>query len=240
MNLCFINPQRTAGEPQLSPMGILAVNPSDSHGFGALAKRYGLQRHVLFNAELYAGDSLFLAGPAVGAPMATICLEKLIALGATQVILYGWCGALTPSLHSGELFMPTSFLSEEGTSAHYPIPGARFDPSLQAALMKVLTAEGYCPKQGAIWTTDAVYRETREKVEAYGAQGIMAVDMEYAALRAVAVFRQVRFAAVMLVSDELFHQEWTPRFVQKSFRADSKKILDRLCALIQSNEVVPA
>ena len=106
-------------------------------------------------------------------------------------------------------------------------------------MLEVLTTKESSPKQGAIWTTDAVYRETRDKVANYASQGIKAVDMEYAALKAVAGFRHVSFAAVMLVSDELFHQEWTPRFVQKSFRSDSKKILDRLCALIPFSEVVP-
>ena len=239
MTTCLINPQRTKGEPQLSPVGILAVNPSDSGCFAALAKQYGLQRHFLFNAELYAGDALFLAGPAVGAPMAAICLEKLIALGATRIILYGWCGSLTPALRVGDLFMPTSSLSEEGTSVHYPHLDVRGDSSWPFFLKDVLKAKGFDPKEGAIWTTDAVYRETKKKVELYGSQGILAVDMEYAALQAVAAFRQVCFAAVMLVSDELFHQEWTPRFVQKSFRTDSQQILKRLCALIQSNEVVP-
>jgi uridine phosphorylase len=239
MTPCVINPQRNNGEPQLPPVGILAVNPADSTCFAELAKRYGLQKHFLFNSNLYSGNSLFLAGPAVGAPMASICLEKIIAMGATQIILYGWCGSLTPSLRSGDLFMPTSSVSEEGTSVHYQHIDARVDDSLRSALLAVLTTNTISPKQGAIWTTDAVYRETREKVTNYASQGIMAVDMEYAALKAVAGFRHVHLAAVMLVSDELYHQEWTPRFVQKSFRSDSKRILDRLCALIQFSEVVP-
>ncbi len=223
----------------MPPVGILAVNPADSSCFAELAKRYGLQKHFLFNSNLYFGNSLFLAGPAVGAPMAAICLEKIIALGATQIILYGWCGSLTPSLCIGDLFMPTSSVSEEGTSVHYQQTVAGVDDSLQTSLLDVLTTNAISPKQGAIWTTDAVYRETREKVADYASRGIMAVDMEYCALKAVAGFRHVHLAAVMLVSDELYHQEWTPRFVQKSFRSDSKRILDRLCTLIQFSEVVP-
>lgn len=220
-------------------MGILAVNPSDTSCFPELAQRYDLQRHFLFNASLYYGKSLFLAGPAVGAPMAAICLEKIIALGATRIILYGWCGALLPSLRIGDLFVPTSALSEEGTSAHYQPSAASIDQSLQNILLDTLTTGGYRPKQGPIWTTDAVYRETREKIETYGSRGVMAVDMEYAALRAVAAFRQVSLAAVMLVSDELFHQEWASRIAHKSFRADSKNLLDRLCVFIRSGEVIP-
>ena len=207
----------------MPPVGILAVNPPDSTCFTELARRYGLQKHFLFNSNLYSGNSLFLAGPAVGAPMATICLEKIIALGATQIILYGWCGSLSPALRIGDLFMPTSSLSEEGTSAHYHHTGERGGQQqpLHTSLVDILTTEGISPKQGAIWTTDAVYRETRDKVARYASRGIKAVDMEYAALKAVAGFRQVNLAAILLVSDELFHQEWAPRFVQKSFRADS-------------------
>ncbi len=170
--------------------------------------------------------------------MATICLEKIIALGATDIILYGWCGSLSPSLRMGDVFLPTSALSEEGTSSHYSQSATTFDDSLSVVLREKLTAQGHNPKQGPIWTTDAVYRETREKVRRYSSDGILAVDMEYSALRAVASFRQVRLAAVMLVSDELYHAEWTPRFVDKSFRAASKQILAKLCALISTQEVV--
>lgn len=222
----------------MPPVGILAVNPSDSSCFAELAKKYGLQKHFLFNSNLYSGKPLFLAGPAVGAPMAALCLEKIIALGATQIILYGWCGSLTPSLRTGDLFMPTRSVSEEGTSGHYQHPVARVDDSLHTSLLEVLATNAINPKQGVIWTTDAVYRETKGKVADYAAQGVMAVDMEYAALKAVAGFRHVQFAAIMLVSDELYHQEWTPRFVQKTFRSDSKRMLDRLCALIHLSEVV--
>lgn len=239
MTICVINPQRIKGEPRLPSVGILAVNPSDTSCFPVLAKRYDLQRHFLFNSNLYCGKALFLAGPAVGAPMAAICLEKIIALGATRIILYGWCGALLSALRLGDIFVPTSALSEEGTSAHYQHSAAPQDDSLQMRMIAALTTWGFKPKQGPIWTTDAVYRETMEKIQRYGSQGVMAVDMEYAAIRAVASFRHVSLTAVMLVSDELFHQEWASQIAHKSFRADSKNLLDRLCAFIQSGEVIP-
>jgi len=239
MTTCVINPQRNPGEPRLSPAGILAVNPSDTTAFHDLGKRYDLQRAFLFNSELYAGSEFFLSGPAVGAPMAVLCLEKLIALGATRIILYGWCGSLVPSLDVGDLFVPTECLSEEGTSRHYPHPGhPAIDDSLSLELCNALSTLGYQPKQGLIWTTDAVYRETRDKVRRYGAQGVMAVEMEYAALRAVANFRGVRLAAVFMVSDTLYQQEWTPKFHKKTFRAASKNLLGQLCAMLQSSGLV--
>lgn len=237
MSLCIINPEKKKGESSLSRTGILAINPSDCSCLAQLAQQHHLKRQFFFNAQLYSNSSLFVGGPAVGAPMATICLEKMIALGATRIILYGWCGSLAPVLRVGDLFLPTAGLSEEGTSAHYQNPDARWDDTLQVALAGALKNCGFAPKQGPIWTTDAVFRETREKVEQYSAQEIMAVDMEYTALRTVAAFRHVLLAAVMLVSDELFHREWTPQFIHKSFRSDSKMILDKLCHLVVAGEV---
>jgi len=238
MSDCIINPERGKGEPELPPTGILAVNPADSSGFVGLAGHYGLKRQALFHAQLYSNNTFFLAGPAVGAPMAAICLEKLIALGARRIIVYGWCGSLHRSLGVGNLFVPTEGLSEEGTSGHYQEEDTRDDRSLHPWLINALTQEGFRPSLGPIWTTDAVYRETREKVERYRMQGVLAVDMEYTALRSVAAFRRVSLAAVMLVSDELFHREWAPRFQHKQFRADSRRVLERLCAVIHTGEVV--
>jgi uridine phosphorylase len=236
MSTCIINPMRNKGEPHLPTTGILAVNPSDASGFTDLARQYVLQKHPFFNAQLYSNETFFLAGPAVGAPMAAICLEKLIVLGASRIVVYGWCGSLHPSLVTGELFLPTAGLSEEGTSVHYQSQTRCCDDFLRQQFVHALRREGYQPKQGQIWTTDAVYRETREKVERYSAQGILAVDMEYTALCSVAAFREVSLTAVMLVSDELFQREWTPRFHHKQFRADSRRVLKKLCAIIQSGE----
>jgi uridine phosphorylase len=236
MSTCIINPLKSKGEPSLPGTGILAVNPSDSSCFTGLAGQYGLKKHAFFNAQLYSNSTFFLAGPAVGAPMAVICLEKLIALGAARIVVYGWCGALNPSLAAGELFVPTGGLSEEGTSVHYQSPIPWSSDFLHLQLVDALTREGYQPKQGPIWTTDAVYRETREKVERYSDQGILAVDMEYTALCSVAAFRRVNLAAVMLVSDELFHREWTPRFQHKKFRSESRRVLEKLCAILPTSE----
>jgi len=238
MSDCIINPARSPKDPHLPPIGVLAVNPADSPCFASLARRHGLERHDLFHAQLLANDSFFLAGPAVGAPMAAICLEKLIALGARRILVYGWCGSLHPALAAGELFIPTGGVSEEGTSGHYQGPVASNDDSWRVALINALTTGGFSGvKQGLIWTTDAVYRETREKVERYGAQGILAVDMEFTALRSVAAFRQVDLAAAMLVSDELFHRSWSPRMHRKRFRSQSRRILECLCSFIQGGKI---
>ena len=229
---CVIHPRRNKGEATVPKLGILAVNPADRTGFAGLAGRFGLRPQPLFHAQLHRNERFFIAGPAVGAPMATLCLEKLIALGARRIVVYGWCGSLHPSLRIGNLFVPSWGLSEEGTSPHYQTEDAFEGDDLRQRLVEVLSASGHQPTVGRIWTTDAVYRETRSKVERYSAEGIMAVDMEYTALRAVAAFRRVGLAAVMLVSDELFHRQWVPSMQHKRFRAASLQVLGHLCHLL--------
>lgn len=238
MTTCLINPFRKKGEPELASIGILAVNPSDSLSFANLGKRYALKRHDLFHAQVYHGDKFFLAGPAVGAPMAVLTLEKLIALGACKILVYGWCGSLHSSMNVGSLFTPTGEgVSEEGTSSHYPLNGDSFDHVWQKQLIDLLSKTGVRVHQGPIWTTDAPYRETKDKVEKYGSQGVLAVDMEYTALRTLAVFRQVSLAAIMMVSDELFHREWMPRFQYKRFQSQSRKVLSQLCMFLHEGEL---
>jgi uridine phosphorylase len=233
---CIINPERGRGEPVLPEIGILAVNPAEAPVLAAYAKEAQMQRAFLFHSNLYYSDRLFLAGPAVGAPMAVMCLEKLIALGARKIILYGWCGSLQEELRVMDILLPTKALSEEGTSRHYQgdFQGdlqktVSSSPQLHEHLGRLLSAASISCQTGKIWTTDAPYRETRSKIADYAAQGICGVDMEFSALCSVAAFRGVELAAAMLVSDEVWRQPWQPQFSRKEFKRKSRKLLTLLC-----------
>ena len=161
-----------------------------------------------------------LAGPFLGAPQAVLGLEKLIALGARRVLVTGWCGSLQPDLRIGDLVMPSGALSEEGTSKHYPLEGddPEADPDLRRRLADAVARRGLTARTGRIWSTDAPYRETRDKVRASRDAGLLAVDMEMSALLTVAAFRGVRLAALLTVSDELFDLTWRHGFSSDRLR----------------------
>ena len=241
MEQCILNPERSKGEPQLPATGILAVNPSDIAFLASYAGQNSLKRHFLFNSNLYSSDRLFLAGPAVGAPMAVLSLEKLIALGCKRVILYGWCGSLQKGLAAMDILLPGQGVSEEGTGDHYPVPDA---PAMDMAdSLDNLVATGLQEQQlkfqrGAVWTTDAPYRETVSKVKKHTADGVYGVDMEYTALRRVAAFRGIELAAVMLVSDELWHTPWKPHYSFKTFKQRSRSLLELLCGFVDNDACV--
>ena len=233
----LITPCRGKGEPAIAGPVLFFVNPGDAPSIVSEAKRLGAEKRFLFHSNLFAlpGEPpLYWAGPGLGAPAAVLVLEKLIALGATKIIIYGWCGSLVQSLRAGDIFLPTRGLSEEGTSVHYP--GARppeANPDLHRQLAMALPAAcGNVIKQGPIWTTDAPYRETRQKIRDYGRRGIMAVDMEFSALCTVAAFRGVSLAAAMLVSDELFHESWRPHYQNKDFKRKSMDVFHMLSDLL--------
>ncbi|MFA6283159.1 MAG: nucleoside phosphorylase [Desulfurivibrionaceae bacterium] len=231
MSEVVVHPSRGKNEPQLPACGLLLVNPSEARQAARISGQEGWTRHFLFHSNLFSAQAppAFWAGPAVGAPMAVICLEKLIALGARRIIVGGWCGSLRPDLGVGELVLPAWGISEEGTSAHYPVEGSsESSPRLRKELKDFFAATGKELREGPIWTTDGLYRETTEKVVRYGAEGILAVDMEFSALVQVAAFRKIELAAVMMVSDLLWQDSWQPAFQAKEFRGRSQLLVGDL------------
>ena len=117
-------------------------------------------------------------------------------------------------------------MSNEGTSAHYPINSRpeSHAPARQL-LSEQLAAQELTIRTGPIWTTDGPYRESVAQVNRYGRQGVLGVDMEYGALVAAAAFRKIELTAVLLVSDELWSGKWKPGFRTKGFRKKSSEIL---------------
>ncbi len=233
MSKVVITPRREKGDPQLPEKGLFLVNPSEASLAGRYAKEAGWQRYFLFNSNLYVNSdpdgSFFVAGPAVGAPMAVMALEKLIALGAKKIIALGWCGSLSEKLQVGDILLPTETVCEEGTSAHYPVEGLiKPDSGLLQTLSSQLANLNGNVHQGGCWTTDAPFRELREKVSRYRENGILGVDMETSALLNLAAFRSVKLASVLLVSDETWREPWQPMFNRKAFKQKSRLLFETL------------
>ncbi len=103
---------------------------------------------------------------------------------------------------------------DEGTSHHYiggDVP-VQPDPALTGRLEVALGDAGLSYAKGPTWTTDAIYRETPLEVRHFREQGALVVEMEGAALFAVAQYRGARIASCFSVSDTLAYLEWRPEF----------------------------
>jgi purine-nucleoside phosphorylase len=94
-------------------------------------------------------------------------------------------------------------------------------------------SQGLAVRTGPVWSTDAPYRESLAQVGTLKKKGILGVDMEFAALAAVAAFRKVTLTAVFLVSDELWSGTWKSGFRNKEFKKKSRTILSFLADFCQ-------
>jgi uridine phosphorylase len=235
----LITPTRIDEEPRIGPDAIMISIAPELRAMAEItnAEKTALKIMCPFEFFLIKKEEkppLAMAGPLLGAPQAAIVLEKLIALGAQRLWVLGWCGSLQPDLRIGDLIIPTTALSEEGTSAHYPVAekGRRTDSILNEHLENALQKANLPFTTGPVWTTDAIYRETQTKVAEYGNKGILAVEMEMSALITVAAYRLVALAGVLVVSDELSSLEWHPGFRGETVKNKSReacKVLVDLC-----------
>jgi uridine phosphorylase len=226
---CLINPKKSRSEPDIDPLALLIPLPGDLQrmtrlfrGAASLCYKNNLLKVFQLNDS---SRTIGVAGPAVGAPQAVMILEKLIALGARRVIFLGWTGGLNPSLNPGDLILPDEAISEEGTSRHYSDEiSSRPSLPLLRAIKKALKEEGLSFKQGSVWTTDAPYRETTEKVKVFQSQGVLGVDMETSAFFTVGTFRGIEAVAILIVSDDLSNLTWRHGFREPRFLEARRRV----------------
>lgn len=229
----IIHPRKGKNEKPLPANGVMLVTPAEARCGHDVYISSGGKRQFLYNSTLtVAADRLsFCAGPAVGAPMAAMTMEKLIALGARRIVMFGWCGAAAAPLSVGDLVIGGRPVHGEGTSCYYPVDKGAL-PSARAVddLRRLCVDEAKLSvHEGAIWTTDAPYREDRKYIaKLVENDDVVAVDMEYTALCSVAAFRGVEFAAVFLVSDLLYEKGWRTGARDSGFKEMSDKIIGLL------------
>jgi uridine phosphorylase len=165
----------------------------------------------------------------IGAPVAAVVLEELIALGTRLVVTLGVAGSLRSDLLVGDIVVADHGIRDEGVSHHYLVPGepAVADPYLSRRVEAALVAARLRPRRGTTWTIDAIYRETVAEARHFADQGALCVEMEAAALFAVAAVRGVSLAAVFCISDSLAEAEWDPHY-------DSERLTRRVWAAFEA------
>lgn len=178
----------------------------------------------------YHGQRLAFFHPGVGASIAAGLLEEAIAFGCRKFIACGGCGVLEPEIAVGHLVVVSGAVRDEGVSYHYLPPGREViaDERGVNALVKGLNERGVPYRVGKTWTTDAPYRETVKKIARRKEEGCLVVEMESAALMAVAQFRGAIFGQALYGGDDLSGAEWDHREWQA--RSDIRESLFWLCA----------
>jgi purine-nucleoside phosphorylase len=241
----IINPKRSRGSSELGPVVLMVATESDLMLLCELLNLDENSFRKLFISKLYVDTekkpNIAVVGPFVGAPYAVILLETLIAWGAEKIIFFGWCGAISDKVKIGDVILPDSAIIDEGTSSQYfsDISLSKPSPLIVAQAREFLFGKDFRFHHGKIWSTDAVFRETRDKVLSFQKQNVLAVDMETSSVFTVAKFREVDAGGILIVSDELSTLKWRPGFKDKRFeqnRRSACRMVMELCQkmLIQS------
>lgn len=163
-------------------------------GTGHPSKAWACYHTDLFEFES-AGTTCGVVGCAVGAPFAVLVAEEMIASGCELVVSITSSGQIVAAGPTPYFVLIERALRDEGASYHYAAPSAYSElPGLTRDLADRLCRAREGLRRGATWTTDAPFRETRGRIERARSLGILAVEMEAAALYA---FARARNAAVL-------------------------------------------
>jgi uridine phosphorylase len=161
----------------------------------------------------YDGKRVALALGFLGAAGSAGMLEELIAMGCKKFIVCGGAGVLQKDIAVGHLIIPASAVRDEGVSYHYVEPSREIECNKH--VLEVIEKEfqklDIKYVKAKTWTTDAFYRETKDKISLRVSEGCLTVEMEAAAFFAVAKFRNVQLGQILYGGDDLSSEEWDDR-----------------------------
>lgn len=157
-------------------------------------------------------DVLIVLGQ-VGCPACGGNLDLLHAMGVTKVVFCGGGGVLDSRIDVGRLMLVDGAIRDEGFSYHYVEPSRIIytDKQVTDKMAASLERRGIPYFRGLCWTTDALFRETEERVARRREEGASVVEMEQAGCIAVARFRGFDYGAVIYGGDDVASEEWQHR-----------------------------
>ncbi len=164
------------------------------------------ERGMLGFTGTYRGEPVSVQSTGMGCPSASIVTEELIQLGAKNLLRVGTCGGYDPNLRLGDLIVATSATAQDGTVSSITqgvpyAPAAHFD--LVHAAHHAAEDAGRRTSIGPIVSSDLFYDPTEKPAQLWGNLGVLAVEMEAAAIFTIAAMRGVRAGCLLTVSDTI-------------------------------------
>ena len=193
--------------------------------------------HTALDTFALAGQTVGIVGCAVGAPFAVLVAEQLFASGCRLLLSLTSAGQITPAGSPPYFVIIDRALRDEGTSYHYAAPSdyGGADPHLVARAVEALKRKHLNIVVGSSWTTDAPFRETAEAIAAAHSKGVLAVEMEAAALYAFACATGARVLCLAHVTNVMGQME---RDFEKGHADGTAEALRILEAIAQSLEAI--
>ena len=153
----------------------------------------------------YGETPVTVCSTGIGCPSAAIAVEELRAVGVETLLRVGTTGALQGGIEIGDMVVATGAAKDEGTTRRYEADTIPAVPDFEVlrALVDAADAAGEAVHVGPVATDDAYYAETEAYVEAWEAAGLLAVEMEAAAIFALARRHGLRAGAICTVDGNL-------------------------------------
>ena len=194
------------------------ILPGDPGRCEKIAKYFSSPQFVASNREFTTwagtlnGERVLATSTGIGGPSAAIAMEELCAIGVSTFIRVGTCGGINMNVKASDVVIPTSAIRHEGTSREYaPIEyPASADFEVVRALVDSAKELGEHWHTGVVQCKDSFYGqhspermpvhdELLTKWDAWKRLGVLASEMESAALFVVAASLGVKCGSVLNV-----------------------------------------
>jgi DeoD family purine-nucleoside phosphorylase len=175
------------------------------------AKQVNGERGLLGFTGTWEGRPISVQGTGMGCPGATIVFEELIQLGAKRLLRVGTCGGLQPHHTLGDLIVALSAVPADSTAMHL----VANEPHCPTASWELIHGAVHVAKEiqqpmhvGPIVSSDLFYNPDDGQYERWSKRGVLAVEMEAAALFTVGALRGVDAGCLLTVSDIVVEGEF--------------------------------
>lgn len=188
--------------------------------------------HTRLHSFALGGRTVGIVGRAVGASFAVLVAEELFASGCRLLVSVTSAGQITPAGPTPYFVIIDRALRDEGTSYHYAAASefSEASPDLIAAADRALKSKGLHAVVGSSWTTDAPFRETAEAIAAARSKGLLAVEMEAAALYAFAHATGNKVLCLAHVTNTMAQAEQDFEKGEADGTVDALRVLDAIVA----------
>ncbi len=149
----------------------------------------------------------------VGCPSCAGNLDLFHAMGVQKVMFCGGGGVLDKNIEVGQILVVDGAIRDEGFSYHYIKPSRYIytDKKVTEKIVQYLKEKGVSYIQGLTWTTDAIFRETADRIAQRKKENAKIVEMEQSGCIAVAQYRGFDYGALIYGGDDVSQEDWDNR-----------------------------
>ena len=187
---------------------------------------------------IYENHKYLVYATYIGAALAaTVMYEVATITGCHKFVYFGSCGVLDEEKCRNKIIVPTSSYRDEGISYHYKQASDFIDIRNNEIIASILKENNIPFVQGKIWTTDAFYMETVNKVNKHKAEGVIAVDMEISGVEAVGQYYDIDNYNILFPADSLADESFWQRVDMGNHNEKDLQMRTFLIALLIASKI---